>query len=80
MIPDKIMKVDTHTKEWKIWKEEVNVQYDMDGASADRSGRPLTASLSGQGSTLETQTRDLYTFVNSMYTIMNITIENGRIK
>ena len=24
MIPDKIMKVDTHTKEWKIWKEEVN--------------------------------------------------------
>lgn len=22
MIPDKIMKVDTHTKEWKIWKEE----------------------------------------------------------
>ena len=23
MIPDKIMKVDTHTKEWKIWKEEV---------------------------------------------------------
>jgi len=26
MIPDKIMKVDTHTKEWKIWKEEVNSQ------------------------------------------------------
>ena len=26
MIPDKIMKVDTHTKEWKIWKEEVKLQ------------------------------------------------------
>ena len=26
MIPDKIMKVDTQTKEWKIWKEEVKSQ------------------------------------------------------